>query len=150
MARLERSIVVKTPRENLFEVITDFERYPEFLPEIKEVTILSARGSSYEVEFQVEFVRRFTYTLALKGEPPERLRWTMISGDFKKNDGGWLLKARSDYETEAIYDIDLDIGFRVPATITKKITEFSLPATLKRFKERAEMLLSEEMTIVPD
>ncbi|RME00687.1 MAG: hypothetical protein D6812_09330, partial [Deltaproteobacteria bacterium] len=61
-----------------------------------------------------------------------------------------LLKARSDYETEAIYDIDLDIGFRVPATITKKITEFSLPATLKRFKERAEMLLSEEMTIVPD
>ena len=150
MARLERSIIVKTPRDHLFEVITDFERYPEFLPEIKDITIVSSRGTRYEVEFQVEFVKRFTYTLQLSATPPEKLRWTMLSGDFRKNEGGWLLKALSDYETEAIYDLDLDIGFHVPTTITRKVSEFSLPATLKRFKERAETLLAEEMTIVPD
>ena len=39
MAQASKSITINVPPERLFDVISDYEKYPEFLPEVKQVKI---------------------------------------------------------------------------------------------------------------
>ena len=36
MAGATRSIVIDAPAEKVFDVVTDYDRYAEFLPEVKQ------------------------------------------------------------------------------------------------------------------
>src|SRR5690348_15294805 len=94
MAQASRSIVINVTPEKLFDVIMDFEKYPEFLPEVKKVKIEAGQGAIKEVTYNVDIKAKvITYTLRHTAERPTRLGWTMIKGEMMKgNDGSWTLK----------------------------------------------------------
>ncbi|HSI04873.1 MAG TPA: SRPBCC family protein, partial [Myxococcota bacterium] len=41
MSRAEETIVIDAPLAKVWSVVTDYERYPEFLPEMTSVSIVS-------------------------------------------------------------------------------------------------------------
>ena len=143
MAQASKSIVVNVPLEKFFDVVADFEKYPEFLPEVKKVVINGGQGSIKEVTYTVDIKAKvITYTLKHTADRPNKLSWTMIKGEMMKgNDGSWNLKPgpRPD-TTEATYNIDLRLSALVPGFIEKALAEQSLPGLLANFKSRAEKL----------
>ena len=142
MAQASRSVTVNVPPEKMFEVITDYEKYPEFLPEVKKVKVEGGQGSIKEVTYQVDIKAKvITYTLKHTAEKPNKLTWTMIKGEMMKgNDGSWVLKPAAGGGTEATYTIDLKLSSLVPGFIEKALAEQSLPGLLTNFKNRAEKL----------
>ncbi len=139
MPAARQSIEVNVPPERLMALVTDFAAYPRFLPEMMESTVLRHEGDVWVVRFAVRVVRRLEYTLRLHKESPTRLRWTLVEGAFKGNDGGWDLTPLADGKrTRADYHIDLEIGMFVPGSVLKTLIETSLPATLSAFKKEAE------------
>jgi len=141
MANAKRSIVVNVPPEKFFEVIVDYEKYAEFLPEVKKVKVEHGSGSVKEVTYQVDIKAKvISYTLKHTAEAPTRMAWTLIKGEMMKgNDGTWTLKAVPG-GTEATYSIDLRLSALVPGFIEKALAEQSLPSLLANFKARAEKL----------
>ena len=143
MAKAERSIVIHAPPEKVFAVITDYEKYPEFLPEVKKVKVEGGQGSIKEVTYMVDIKAKvITYTLKHTAERPTKLSWTMVKGEMMKgNDGAWTLKPGAQSgTTEATYAIDLKLSSLVPGFIEKALAEQSLPGLLANFKARAEKL----------
>jgi coenzyme Q-binding protein COQ10 len=143
MAQASKSVVVDVPPEKLFDVIVDFERYPEFLPEVKSAKIDAGQGSIKEVTYKVDIKAKvITYTLRHTAERPGKLSWTMVKGEMMKgNDGAWALKpGPRPGTTEATYTIDLKLSSLVPGFIEKALAEQSLPGLLANFKARAEKL----------
>ena len=143
MAQASKSVVVNVPPDRMFDVIIDYEKYPEFLPEVKKVKITAGQGSIKEVTYTVDIKAKvITYTLRHTAEPPSKLSWTMIKGEMMKgNDGTWALKAGPQPgTTEATYTIDLKLSSLVPGFIEKALAEQSLPGLLANFKARAEKL----------
>jgi coenzyme Q-binding protein COQ10 len=143
MAQASRSVIVNVPPEKLFDVIVDYEKYPEFLPEVKKVKVNAGQGSIKEVTYTVDIKAKvITYTLRHTAEPPSKLSWTMIKGEMMKgNDGTWALKPGTQPgTTEATYTIDLKLSSLVPGFIEKALAEQSLPGLLANFKGRAEKL----------
>ena len=143
MAQASRSVTVTVPPEKLFEVIVDYEKYPEFLPEVKKVKIEAGQGSIKEVTYTVDIKAKvINYTLKHTAERPNNLSWTMIKGEMMKgNDGSWVLKAGTQPgTTDATYTIDLKLSSLVPGFIEKALAEQSLPGLLANFKARAEKL----------
>lgn len=139
MPQVSRTIEVDTPPERLMAVITDFGRYPEFLPEMVRSTVLRRDGAVWTVAFQVRMIRVVEYTLRLEQVDALHLRWQLVEGGFKSNDGGWALEPLdAGTRTRATYTIDLDIGIFVPGSVLRTITESDLPQTLDAFKRRAE------------
>ena len=132
---------MNVPPEKLFDVITDYEKYPEFLPEVKKVKVDAGQGSIKEVTYTVDIKAKvINYTLKHTAEKPHKLTWTMIKGEMMKgNDGTWVLKA-VPAGTEATYSIDLKLSALVPGFIEKALAEQSLPTLLQNFKNRAEKL----------
>ncbi len=139
MPAAHRSILVKVPPDRLMAVITDFAAYPRFLPEMEEATVVRQDGDVWVVKFAVRVVRRLEYTLRLERLTPTRLRWSLVEGMFKANNGGWDLTPVADgAQTQAEYDIALEIGMFVPGSVLKTLVESSLPATLEAFRREAE------------
>jgi len=143
MAQASRSVTVNVPPEKLFEVIVDYEKYPEFLPEVKKVHVNAGQGAIKEVTYTVDIKAKvITYTLKHTAERPGKVAWTMIKGEMMKgNDGTWALKPGAQPgTTDATYSIDLKLSSLVPAFIEKALAEQSLPTLLANFKARAEKL----------
>jgi ribosome-associated toxin RatA of RatAB toxin-antitoxin module len=143
MAQASRSVTVNVPPEKFFDVVADFEKYPEFLPEVKKVKVEAGQGGAKDVTYTVDIKAKvITYTLRHTSEKPGVLRWSMVKGEMMKgNDGSWTLKPGPKPETtEATYTIDLRLSALVPSFIEKVLAEQSLPGLLANFKSRAEKL----------
>lgn len=138
MPTATRTIEIDVPPEQVMSVITDFDSYPEFLPEMEAIHVLRAEPPEWEVRFTVRVIRQLVYTLHLVQDDPLRLRWSMIEGVFRANDGGWTLAPLDEgRRTHATYDIDLKVGVYVPANIVHSLVNRSLPDTLVRFRDEA-------------
>lgn len=142
MPQASRSIVVNVRPEQLLAVISDYERYPEFLPEVKSISVAHRTADSVDVTYEVELIKRIRYTIRIATRP-DGVKWSLVSGDlFKQNAGGWVLRPEGDGATHATYTLEVAIGgfIPVPKAVTDKLTESSLPGVLAHFKERAEKL----------
>jgi coenzyme Q-binding protein COQ10 len=145
MAGATRSIVINAPREKVFEVIADVERYPEFLPEVKGIKVSNKRGAECDVHYVAEIVKTIKYTVHLKEERPTKVSWTFVDGEFMKdNRGSWLLEEQGENATKATYNIEVTLGALVPKTIVNALVDTSLPKLLENFKKRAESLAAKK------
>ena len=93
MAHATATVEADCSPETFLSVVTDFERYPEFVEDVVDARI-SGRGEGYwEVDFGLHIVRRLEYTLRLEMVSPERLEWSLVEGIFRVNNGSWSLEA---------------------------------------------------------
>jgi len=141
MAQAFKKIIVNVAPESLFNVIVDYESYPKFLSTIRNVKILERKKGKIVAEFEAKVFQPFHYTLELEENRPASVTWRMLDGDFmRKNEGKWKLKLLKGKQTEALYQIDVELSRLVPGFIVQRLVEESLPKTLDEFRDRAESL----------
>ena len=139
MAGATRSIVINATMEKMFSVITDYEKYPEFLPEVKKIRLSNRKGAEVDVHYDAEIVKTIKYSLRLKEEKPNKVSWSFIAGEFMKdNKGSWVLQDLGGGKINATYNIEVTVGMLVPKTIVTALVDTQLPKTLEAFKRRAE------------
>ncbi len=139
MAGATRSIIINAPIEKVFDVITQYEKYGEFLPEVKEVRTSGRQGNEVNVHYKVDVVKTIKYTIRVKEERPTRMSWSFVEGEFMKdNKGHWLLEPAGEGKTKATYTVEMALGALVPKTVVNALVETSLPKMLEAFKRRAE------------
>lgn len=138
MAAVTRDKEMRVKKATLFGVIIDFERYPQFLPEVMSAQIKSGKGTNkVTVEFELEVIKRFQYLLEFHIEPQEKVSWRLKESNFfKENAGCWSLQ-ECPQGTRAHYELSVGFGFLVPGWVTKKLTETSLPMMFALFEKRA-------------
>lgn len=139
MAGAEKTIIINAPPNVVYDVIVDYEKYPEFLDEMDEVKILKRNGNVVDAEYTANVVKRVSYSLRLTGTPHTSVRWSLLKASFmKSNDGGWTLEDLGDGRTKATYGLEVRVSRLVPNRIVDMLTVKTLPKTLEAFKKRAE------------
>jgi len=136
-----QNVTIAADAARVMAVLVDFGAYPSFLPEIERVEILAAERGRWDVRFHAHVIRPLQYTLRLEQASPLRLTWTLLDGIFTSNDGAWDLEplgGDGPAQTRATYSIDLVLGLFVPQALVNSLVGVSLPATLARFRARAE------------
>ena len=78
MSAASREIIVEVPPEDFFRVISDYERYPEILPEMKSAQILHRDDEKTVARFTINIIKRVSYTLSMVERAPFRLEWTLV------------------------------------------------------------------------
>ncbi len=141
-ARAVEKMVVKVPRESFFAVITDFEKLPEFIPELDKVQLVRTSGDVRTVTYSVSLLgRAISYTLELTNHAPDQVTWRLLKGDFmKKNQGRWLLEEVDANTTAVTYELEMAFPMLVPSAVVSKLQENSLPKLMTQYKARAESL----------
>ncbi len=139
MPGASKTIVINAPIEKVFDVITQYERYPEFLPEVKETRTVNRKGNTVDVHYKVDVMKTVRYSIRVVEERPNRMSWSFIEGEMMKdNKGSWVLEAEGEGKTRATYTVEMALGALVPKAIVNALVETSLPKMLDAFKRRAE------------
>jgi ribosome-associated toxin RatA of RatAB toxin-antitoxin module len=134
-----RSVIIDAPADRVFDIIVDYDRYAEFLPEVKEARSADRRGNEVDVHYGIDLVKRIHYTLHMVEERPRSVRWSFVRGELMRdNKGSWTLEPTPDGKTRATYTIEVGVGPLVPRSIVNALVDQSLPKMLEAFKKRAE------------
>jgi ribosome-associated toxin RatA of RatAB toxin-antitoxin module len=144
MAAVSKEIVFDRPAEQVFAVLSDYARYPEFVPGIKACRVLPGKGDR-QVEYELDLgLKRIKYVLKHVETRPTRITWSLVSGDMMKvSNGEWALTA-DGATTRARYTVDIQISKPplIPQSVIDKVsdelTRVQLPKTLEAFKARVE------------
>jgi coenzyme Q-binding protein COQ10 len=144
MALVTKSVLIDVPLERFYEVVVDYERYPEFVPGIRRCRVRDGAGEK-QVEYELDLgIRRIKYVLRHEEQRPRRVSWSLVSGDMLKvSNGSWDLKEEGS-KTRAIYSVEIQIA-RPPLLpqalvdrVSDELTRVQLPKTIDAFKARAE------------
>lgn len=137
----ERMMMRATP-ERLWSVVTDFDAYPEWAADLKEVTVVQRdhEGRPSMVRFRAgAFGRSAAYTLAYDHSGgPKTLSWKLVQGDIvSKLDGSYVFEAVGE-ETEVVYHLEVELRFPIPAFIKRRAEARIMNIALRELRARAE------------
>ena len=128
--------------ERVWAIATDFERYPEWAKDVKDVIVRGRdeQGRPVEVEYRASALGRSThYTLAYDySQAPNVLAWRMLRGDIMRTiDGAYIFTATSDGGTEVRYDLVIELVVPLPGFV-KRRAEVRILNTVRELRARAE------------
>jgi coenzyme Q-binding protein COQ10 len=139
MATASRTEIVDVEINKLYDVIVDYAKYADFVDGVSSTKVLSQSETSAKVEYSVNMIKSFKYTLATTQVRPTKVSWVLDSGDlFKKNDGQWLLKDLGNGKTEVTYTLEVDFKMFAPNSILTALTQKNLPVMMESFFKRAK------------
>lgn len=114
MPLVERTITIKAPAEEVYQVIRDVERYPRFVPDVKEVRIISEdpQGRITRWHAVIDGVA-FRWTERDEYDGARMMvKYRLVEGDLEKFEGEW----RVDQDGEsARVTLTLEYELGIPA-----------------------------------
>jgi uncharacterized membrane protein len=128
--------------ERVWAIASDFERYPEWAKDVKDVIVRTRddQGRPVEVEYRASALGRSThYTLGYDySQAPAVLAWRIVRGDIMRTiDGAYHFTATSDGGTEVRYDLAIELVVPLPGFV-KRRAEVRILNTVRELKTRAE------------
>lgn len=140
MAKASTTEVFNCTPEQFFKIISDYETYPEFLAEVKDCRVVKVEGQRKLVEYHVQVVKSFKYSLWMTETAPNSITWEFASGDiFKTSVGSWKLEDEAG-KTRATYSVEATFGMFVPGPIANALVSVNLPNMISSYHKRVKQL----------
>ena len=137
-------------KEQLFDLVADVERYPEFLPWCLASRIRKREGDTITADLLIGFrmVReRFTSKVVL--DRPGRIDVSYSEGPFRYLNNHWLFSTMADGRT----CIDFDVDFEFRSALLQKLIGLLFNEAVRRmvaaFEARARELYGPGTTAAP-
>lgn len=125
-----------TPEE-FFKIAADYEKYPEFLNEVKSCKVLKSEGDSKLVEYKVSVIKALTYQLKTKEVSPSLVQWEYVSGDaFKTMKGSWNIEDVPGGKCKCTYAVEATFKIFVPGPMATTLLNVNLPAMMSAYHKR--------------
>ncbi|MES1196041.1 MAG: type II toxin-antitoxin system RatA family toxin [Steroidobacter sp.] len=146
MREVKRSALVGYSPEQMFALVADFERYPEFLPWVATAVLLSREGDQQVGQMEMlrsglreRIVTRNTLT------QPSHLHMQLVEGPFKMLEGDWHFTAINNATGELQGTrIELHIRFEFKYALLNMMLgrafEASCGSLVEAFTRRARQL----------
>lgn len=90
MKTVHKSVLIWFSAEEMFALVTDVARYPEFLPWCDHASVLSADSQAMKAEVGISFGGiHQTFTTYNEHVPGREVRMKLVDGPFAHLDGRW-------------------------------------------------------------
>ena len=136
------SIEIDASAQELMDIASDVEAYPDWLPDVKAVEVHARDGEGRPTSATMTVdvtIKEVTYTLEYEYDGVDRMAWTSRpGGDVKHIEGSYDFQVNDDGGTTATYDLAIDPGFPVPGFLLKRAAKHITSAALDGLKARAE------------
>jgi ribosome-associated toxin RatA of RatAB toxin-antitoxin module len=136
MPYVESTIVIDAPAQRVYDLAKDQEHFPQFMPDVENVTILQrrpdgviSRWKTLVEEAPIEWTEDDRFDDAAL-----RIDYQLIEGDLDKFEGAWTFENR-DGRTHVVLGVDFDFG--VPT-----LAELIGPTLERKVRENSEMMLA--------
>lgn len=136
-------VVVKAPVGKAWEVLTDYNNFDNFLPNVNDSRLLKSNGNR-KVFTQVNIVRalvfnkQFRVEIAANETYLKKIDFRVVKGDIKSLKGSWRLEQLSGNRVAVVHQVSVDPGASPNRDIFYKIYKDSLKETLSAIGQEIE------------
>ena len=133
--------VLHHPPEQLFDLVADVERYPEFLPWCVDASIRRREGDLIVADLVIGyrvFRERFTSTVAL--DRPHRIDVTYSDGPFRYLNNHWIFAPEGSDSCVIDFFVDFEFRSRVLQAVVGRVFGEAVKVMVHAFERRADEL----------
>ena len=130
-------------QEQMFKLVSDIAKYPEFLPWCVSTRILSREGNELQADMVIGYnVFREGFTSRVILTEPERIDVTYSRGPFKYLNNHWIFLPEAD----GTCTVDFFVEFEFRSSLMQKLIGLVFNEAVKKmvrsFEERAYLVYS--------
>ena len=137
----ERRLLPYTPQQ-MFDLVADIDRYPEFLPWCVACRVTKREGPVVWGDLMVGFrVFRETFTSKVTLHPPDRIDVEYINGPFRYLNNHWQFNPIDDgRRTEVDFFIDFEFRSRMLQAVATTVFNEAVRRMVGAFETRAGVI----------
>jgi ribosome-associated toxin RatA of RatAB toxin-antitoxin module len=143
MKTVNKSVLIWYSAPEMFTLVTDVDRYPEFLPWCDKAAVISRDETGMEAQVGIAFGGiRHTFTTRNDHVPDREVRMRLVKGPFSKLDGQWKFVPLGDGQERACkVQLELHYGFdnvalgKLIAPVFDRIAASLVDAFVKRAEQ---------------
>ena len=112
MKTVHKSVLIWYSAEEMFALVTDVARYPEFLPWCDKAAVIESDDKGMKAEIGIAFGGiRQTFTTRNEHVPGREVAMKLLDGPFSRLDGKWQFKPLGEQQRACKVELDLHYGF---------------------------------------
>ena len=141
--RTKSSIDIAAAPEAVLRVITDFEAYPQWTGEVKEVRIeeRDEAGRATKAWYRMDAgALRDEHTLAYEYPSDTEVRWTLVSSNMMRALDGAYVVAATDAGSHVTYQLAVDVKLPMVGLLKRKMEKLIIDRALSGLKKRVEAI----------
>lgn len=136
-------IRIDAPLSAIWDVLCDFESYPGWARDIKEVEVLERddEGRATRVRYRAAAMGRSTnYTLRYDwADAPQRLPWELVDGDIMRVlDGAYEFTVVDDGTTDVTYHLRVELAVPLPGFVKHRAEAKIVGTALRELRAHVE------------
>ncbi|ART63530.1 type II toxin-antitoxin system RatA family toxin [Kushneria marisflavi] len=139
MPTVDRSAMVRHTDQQMFDLVNDFERYPEFLPNCRNARTVEREEDHLVGELTLGkggIEQTFRTHNALK--PFDRIDLSLASGPFKRFEGYWKFVALDDRSCRVELHLEFEFSSRLLGMAFGRLFNQLAGQLVDAFIERAD------------
>jgi uncharacterized membrane protein len=139
----DERIRIEASADRCWDVAVDFESYPEWVRDVKEVRILERdeEGRGHRVEYRaaalgksVRYVLEYDYS-----EAPRAFSWKFVEGDMlRRLDGSYRFEPEGSVSTRVHYELAVELAVPLPGLVKRRAAGLIMGSALKELKKQVE------------
>lgn len=143
MPYVEVTLPVKAGREEIYPILKDMEKYPDFMEDLVSVEVVERKDNTTLTKWVSNVDGRIIKWTELDvfDDANMHIAYRQTEGDLKKFEGEWVLTPQGD-ETEIKLTVDFEFGIPMISGLLNPILKKKVRANsenmLKAIKERLE------------
>ena len=140
MRSVRRKQRVNFTSEQMFDLVDDIERYPDFLPWCQNASIKSRTEEQVEASVEIG-LRGISKEFSTRNhlERPRRIAIQLISGPFRKLEGAWTFD-ETDHGCEIALSLDFEVSHSPLNLLFSTVFEEIVRSQVAAFTARAKTL----------
>jgi uncharacterized membrane protein len=137
--------IIGAPVDEVWAVLVDFERYPSWAADLKQVEVLERddEGRGTSVLYRAAAMgRSTTYVLRYDhSDAPRRIPWVLERGDIMRRlDGAYVLEPdpADPSRTKVVYDLTVELVIPLPGFVKNRAELKIIHTALRDLQARVE------------
>ncbi|MGM0824628.1 MAG: type II toxin-antitoxin system RatA family toxin [Pseudomonadota bacterium] len=141
MPTVNRSALVRHTPKQMFDLVNDFERYPEFLPGCRRARLLEHDDDHLIGEMTLGRAG-VEQTVTTRNDlfAPERIEMSLVSGPFKRLTGRWQFIPMGDGACKVSLNMEFEFANRLLGMAFGKLFQQIAGQLVDAFTRRADEL----------
>lgn len=141
MPHIERSALVNHSAQQMFELVNDVARYPDYLTGCKAARVISEDESCLVGELTLGKAGiEFTFTTRNRLQPPERIDMDLESGKFREFEASWQFTSLGDKACKVSLTMDFEFDSSLVGFAAEKLFASVANAQVDALVNRANAL----------
>lgn len=136
-------IIVNSSADTSWKVLTDYNNFYHFLPNVISSHLLKSQGNQkvFEQVYKIQaFVFNQTTRLRISATEiyPKQIDFKLVEGDLKGLQGSWKIEPISAKQVRILHQVNVEPGSTPSRTLFYNVYESSLKNTLEAIKKESE------------